>query len=92
MTSPVTAATTARRPPVIAMTDIVELRTAYEAILLRRFRGEISDAQCVAEATALDNSPAAVGLSSRQRGDIAAEAVADVALILAEVRRSGKWQ
>lgn len=73
------------------MIDTVELRKAYQAILLRRFRNEISNAQCVAEVTALD---AAAGLSSWQRDDIAAEAVAGVALILAEVRRapSRRWQ
>ena len=75
------------------MTDIIELRNAYEAIALRYFRHEITREQRNAMVIALRDSPAAAGLTFEQRDAIANEASKRAADIIDEVyfSNSGRW-
>jgi hypothetical protein len=57
------------------MADTDALGKAYEAIFLQELRGEITREECLTRVIALDDSPAAAGLSVKQRDDIANEAV-----------------
>ena len=76
------------------MTDIAELRKAYEAIFLLSQRGEITREERNARIVALRDSSAAAGLSFEQRNAIANEAVERAAEITDEVwfSQSGRWQ
>ncbi len=77
------------------MADIVELQNAYEAILLRNFRGQIDREQRNAEIEAVDASPLAAGLTLRQRHALLDKAVKRAAGIMDEVYfspSSGRWQ
>jgi hypothetical protein len=63
------------------MADPRELRKAYEAIFLQELQDEITREERVARIIALNDSPAAAGLSVKQRDDIANEAVRRAAAV-----------
>ncbi len=76
------------------MTPKLELQKACEAIALLEMRGKITREERNARLVALWNSPAAVGLSTKEREAIVNKGIRRVMEILDEVRfsESGRWQ
>ena len=76
-------------------TDRTKLLQAYAVIMLQHMRGAIGREERNARIVALRESPAAAGLSFKERDAIANEAVEQVTDMLDEVHfegGGGRWQ